>query len=72
MTENIGQMRERHQKEINQLQTQCKHEISDWRDFMWAPGHCSGKVKVCEWCGKIVENKGILFSSVLNEEEETS
>lgn len=57
MKETIDQMRDRHKKEIEDLQDNCKHEkISGWMEEMWAPGHFSGtRVKVCEVCGKVVE-----------------
>lgn len=57
--ETIDKMRDRHKKEIENLQANCKHEeISDWMEQMWAPGHFSGpRVKVCEICGKVVETK---------------
>lgn len=54
--ETINEMRERHGREIEELQKNCKHpEISDWMNYMWAPGHFLGKVKVCKICGEIVE-----------------
>lgn len=54
--ENIKQMRERHDKEIAQLQESCKHKNkSGWMDYMWAPGHFGGRVKICENCGKTLE-----------------
>lgn len=57
MRENIEQMQERHEREISELQNNCSHtHISDWMDYMWAPGHCWGRVKVCENCGKIIES----------------
>jgi hypothetical protein len=56
--ENINQMMERHKKEIEELQTNCKHlEISKWMDYMWAPGHFGLPVKICLWCGKIMKSK---------------
>lgn len=54
--ETIEEMRTRHRREIEELQAQCSHpKVSQWRDYMWAPGHFSGKVKVCELCGKVLE-----------------
>jgi len=51
-------MRKRHEKEIEELQNNCKHEkISDWMDHYWAPGHWGGKVKVCEFCNEIIEKQ---------------
>ena len=57
MSESMEQMRERHEKEIRELQDNCKHEeLSDWMNFMWAPGHFDGKVKICNFCEKVIEH----------------
>ena len=49
--EDIEQMRKRHKQEIASLEKDCPHtELSKWLDFAWAPGHFSGRVKVCERC----------------------
>lgn len=59
MKENIDQMRERHAEEIIELQNRCEHEdISDWMPSMWAPGHFGNEVRICRFCGMIVENRG--------------
>ena len=57
--EDIKQMKERHEKEIKELQENCKHKkVTDWLDMWWAPGHSTGsKVKVCKFCGMIVKKK---------------
>lgn len=53
--ENFEQMKTRQKKEIDKLQSDCKHiDISDWMPYMWAPGHMGNPVKVCKWCGEIV------------------
>ena len=58
MSESIKQMRERHKKEIEKLQSKCKHkDISDWMPYMWAPGHVGSPVRVCEYCEKVIERK---------------
>lgn len=58
MNENIEQMRKRHEIEISTLQEKCKHrKISNWQDYMWAPGHYGFPVKVCQYCGKIIKQK---------------
>jgi len=58
MKENIDRMRVRHKKEIENLQSKCKHErVSNWIPYMWAPGHMCGSVRVCEFCDKIIEEK---------------
>jgi len=54
----ITALRERHEKEIRTLQTKCKHAASpDWIFEMWAPGHFSGQVKICKFCGKTLERR---------------
>lgn len=59
MDENAEQMRERHAKELQELQDKCSHKkISDWMPYMWAPGHYGPKVKICNHCQKIVEQQG--------------
>jgi len=55
--ENIEQMKERHEKEIEDLQSKCSHPESEWMPYMWAPGHFGPNVKVCRSCGKIVEKE---------------
>lgn len=56
MRENAEKMRERHARELVSLQEECLHEnISEWREYHWAPGHIMGKVRVCEFCDKIME-----------------
>jgi len=56
--DNIKQIRKRHEKEIEDFQNECPHlEVSDWREYHWAPGHFSHYVKVCERCGTTVEEK---------------
>jgi hypothetical protein len=63
--ENIEKIRERHKKEIDTLQSNCKHKkISKWMEYQWAPGHFGYPVKVCEFCGKIVKTKSLVFESV--------
>ncbi len=58
MTETFKKMQARHEQEIANLQKNCKHpQVSNWLPYMWAPGHFSGQVKVCEICGKTVESK---------------
>lgn len=52
MEEDIRQMRERHAKEISDLQASCEHvNVSDW-----IPNK-SGCVKLCEHCGKVIERE---------------
>lgn len=65
MDENIKQMVRRHEKEITELQKKCPHKkISDWIDFMWAPGHFAGQVKVCEFCGKKIEHSEVSLPNI--------
>jgi len=52
-------MRERHEREIEELQENCPHpadQRSDWMEMCWAPAHSSGYfVKECKLCGEIME-----------------
>lgn len=53
--ENIKHMRKRHEEEIEERQKNCSHKkISDCMPFMWAPGHMSHCVRVCDLCGKTI------------------
>lgn len=54
--ETIKEMRERHKREIAELQAKCPHqEVSDWVQEYWAPAHSTMfQVKVCQACGKVV------------------
>ena len=54
--ETIKQMLKRHEREIRELEAECPHKkLSKWMDWAWAPGHFSGRVKVCENCGKVIK-----------------
>jgi len=56
MEENITQMRERHRKEIEALQTACVHEIvSEW--LRASLTHDEGEVRICLECEKIIEQR---------------
>ena len=62
----IDTIRARHAKEIQVFQDNCRHEdISGWMPYMWAPGHFGSDVRVCNICGKTVEQKE--FNIVLEE-----
>ena len=51
------ELRAKFEADLKQLQDTCKHkEISDWMEYHWAPGHCSGKVKICKKCEKTIES----------------
>jgi hypothetical protein len=68
----IEDLCEKHKKEIEDLQRECKHEkISNWMDEWWAPGHSTGRsVQCCEDCNKIVHSQtpctGSFFHSCQN------
>lgn len=69
MKENIEQMRKRHEQELETLQSSCKHvKLSKWMPYIWAPGHISGDVRVCDFCGKVIKKRGMgmqnMFSKV--------
>ena len=63
MAENIDQMRERHKREIKDLQKTCKHKkLSNWMELYWAVAHSTGSmVKVCIFCGKVIKKKRLKF-----------
>jgi len=42
---------------LSQLQESCKHESTKWMNIEWAPGHVSGRGRVCLRCEKILETK---------------
>jgi hypothetical protein len=55
MIENIKQMLDRHKEEITKLQRTCKHMEHHRSRYMWAMGHFSNDVEICDWCGEIIE-----------------
>ena len=58
MREEIDKIKERHRKEIDDFISACPHpKITGWIPFMWAPAHFSHYVKICERCGKTVEEE---------------
>ena len=60
-------------KEIEELQANCKHEKStDWMEEWWAPGHSTGMVvKQCARCGKELERSGGRIKYVLDKTEKS-
>ncbi len=61
--QNIDQMRERHKREIEALQKNCRHKrLSKWMEEWWAVAHSTGNmVKLCIICGKVIKRKGMEF-----------
>ena len=58
MTENITEMRDRHKRELNDLQTNCNHvNLSNWIPYMWSPGHFHDEVRICNTCDKVIERR---------------
>jgi hypothetical protein len=53
--EDIERMRDRHEREIEELQRNCEHLKHHRSAYMWAPGHFGNDVEVCETCGKILK-----------------
>jgi hypothetical protein len=49
-------LREELARRLAGLQESCKHERSAWMPLEWAPGHLSGRVRVCSRCEKILES----------------
>lgn len=56
MKDNITakKLRKEFDDKLKELQDNCKHEVIEILPYMWAPGHYSGKVKVCKSCEKII------------------
>lgn len=62
MKENITQMRARHEEEVDKLQSECEHEkLSGWMFHEWAPGHSTGRVKICLFCEMVLERKSYQY-----------
>ena len=62
----IEKMKERHEKEIEELQNKCEHKQATIMSHYWAMGHYSGyDVEVCNECGKIIREirKDPLYTS---------
>ena len=60
MKENFKKMIKRHKKEIEDLQSTCKHERrTGWMPYMWSPGHFGPDVRVCTFCSKIMEQEKV-------------
>lgn len=58
MRKEMDKIKERHAKEIADFVAACPHpKITGWIPYMWAPGHFSHNVKICERCGKTVEEE---------------
>ena len=53
--ETMNEMRERHTKEIADLQENCEHKKHHRLAREWAPGHFGNDIEVCDNCGKILE-----------------
>ena len=56
----IKQMKERHEKEIKELQDICEHtNVTDWIEEFWATGHGTMKEVIhCNICGATVFRRG--------------
>ncbi len=60
MSENYEQMRDRHKKEIEELQANCKHDnVSDWIPYELSPRHIYSAVCICKFCGKIIISRNM-------------
>ncbi len=56
--ESYNKLKEEFDKKIEALQKKCKHKKTFWAEHWWALAHSSGyKVKVCDRCHKILEEK---------------
>lgn len=52
-------LRQKHEKEIEELQSGCSHKKSKRTPFYWAVGHYSHDVEVCSSYGKTLKVYGI-------------
>ena len=51
-------LKEEFDKKIEELQSKCSHKKTHWAEHWWALAHSSGyKVRVCDRCCKILEEK---------------
>jgi len=70
------QLRDKFEKDLKQLQDNCKHEPSDWMEHVWAPSHYSGfQVKQCNNCWKIIKYKTYCIScrkEIITDEQKNS
>lgn len=57
--ETIQEMRQRHQREIDELQSKCPHpKLSDWMHEEWAPSHSTlFEVRICEACERVISRR---------------
>ena len=55
--ETIKEMRERHKREVEELQSKCEHKSQKWMPYMWNLEHFFGEVLVCTICDKILHQK---------------
>lgn len=51
------ELREKFEKDLKELQDNCKHKDTEWLPNLFAPGHFHGQVKVCKKCSKRLEEK---------------
>ena len=61
MKKTYDELKEEFDKNVEELQTKCKHEdVSEWMDEWWAIMHSTGWViKRCNICNKVVARKTI-------------
>jgi hypothetical protein len=55
----ISELISKHKAEINELQDNCLHLKYAWMKYMWAPGHFGLDIRVCDECGKQLEQAGV-------------
>ena len=48
-------LRDAFEEDLKSLQNICPHTNAQVMDYMWAPGHFSGTVLVCDVCEKILD-----------------
>ncbi len=56
--ETYNQLSKEFDKKVKELQSKCPHKKTYWAEHYWALAHSSGyKVRVCNRCRKILEEK---------------
>jgi len=53
---NYEELKDKFTRDVAILQANCEHRPSEWMQYMWAPGHSAGQVKVCLDCNKILKS----------------
>jgi hypothetical protein len=59
LSKTAKELRDQFEKDLEQLQKQCKHKPSKWIEEFYFPMNSTGyKIKMCNICEKILDKKG--------------